>query len=67
MRRDERPKAAPRRSRYAEPRQPAAPAQLRPIAAPAGSAANVRAYSFAASGGRVTEAYGARVRIIRVR
>jgi hypothetical protein len=65
-RRDTKP-APPRRTRYAAPSEPPAPSQFRATAAPAGTAANVRAYSFAANGGRVIDASGTRVQIIRVR
>ncbi len=60
---ENRRRTAPRRSRFASG---SAPAQFRAVPAPAGSAANVRAYSFAAGTAGITDAYGARVRIIRV-
>ncbi len=65
-RRDSKP-STPRRSRYAAPSERAAPAQFRAAAAPAGTAPNVRSYSFAADGGRVVDASGTRVHVIRVK
>jgi hypothetical protein len=58
---------APQRNQYAQRVPQGGAGPFRPIAAPIGSAPNVRAYSFAANGGITTTRYGAPVQIIRIR
>ena len=63
---DNRP-APPRRHRYAAPATDRGAQQFEEITPPRGTAANVRAFSFAASRGQTTGAFGAPVQVIQVR